>query len=132
MGNEFTAQYQRIIVCSGARTQVELGEYLGIRQSSISDARRRGSVPAGWLVALAESGFNPKWIMTGVGGKYLIESNDPNAIDDAALRDAYSKAREEAKSEILASTDLDTLVGLVVAQMPAGAVVTIHYEGKKG
>ena len=42
----------RIKKATGARTQVELASLLGIRQSSISDAKRRNSVPADWYMKL--------------------------------------------------------------------------------
>lgn len=42
----FDAQMERIHRATGTRTQVELAEFLGIRQSAVSDARRRGKIPA--------------------------------------------------------------------------------------
>ena len=56
----------------GTRTQVELGEVLDIRQSSISDAKRRDSIPAEWFVKLFRKfGLNPDWVETGAGPWYL-------------------------------------------------------------
>ncbi len=45
----FEAQYGRVFEAAGCRTQAELAAFLGIRQSSISDAKRRKSIPAEWL-----------------------------------------------------------------------------------
>ena len=39
--HEFDAAYARICEVCGMKTQTELSAYLGIRQSSISDAKRR-------------------------------------------------------------------------------------------
>ena len=41
----FAEIYERIKLATNSRTQVELAEVLDIRQSSISDAKRRNSVP---------------------------------------------------------------------------------------
>lgn len=72
--NNFEAAMARIHAIAGTRTQVELANLLGIRQSSISDAKRRGSVPDSWLVALyLQRKANPTWITSGEGLPYLIE-----------------------------------------------------------
>ena len=43
--HEFDAAYARICEVCGAKTQTALSAYLGIRQSSISDAKKRMVVP---------------------------------------------------------------------------------------
>lgn len=82
-------EYSRILVALGLRTQVEVAAFLGVRQSSISDALRRNDpdgVPAGWKIRLLETeGLNPHWIQTGEGPKYMVPSEDhitsaPNAV----------------------------------------------------
>jgi hypothetical protein len=61
----------RIKKATGTRTQVELANLLGIRQSSISDAKRRGSVPADWYIKLYRSlGLNPEWLSDGMDPMY--------------------------------------------------------------
>lgn len=63
----------RVFEVTGCRTQLELAHLLGIRQSSVSDAKKRNSVPAEWMIKLLlERGVNPVWIMTGVGTKYML------------------------------------------------------------
>ena len=58
--HEFDAAYARICEVCGMKTQTELSAYLGIRQSSISDAKRRVAVPAAWLLTLlTREGLNP-------------------------------------------------------------------------
>ena len=44
--HEFDAAYARICEVCDMKTQTELSAYLGIRQSSISDAKRRMMIPA--------------------------------------------------------------------------------------
>ena len=66
------AAMQRIAEATGARTQVELANILGIRQSSISDAKRRKSIPDAWLVKLFRShDLNPDWIVSGQQPQFL-------------------------------------------------------------
>lgn len=66
------AVLERIRSVTGCRTQQELAAFLGIRQSSISDAKRRRAVPAEWLLTLLrETGVNPDWIVTGHGARRL-------------------------------------------------------------
>ena len=71
----------RIHEIAGTRRQTELAEWLGIRQSSISDAASRDALPAGWLItALEKTQVNPSWIMTGKGAKYLVPSENAPII----------------------------------------------------
>ncbi|EGJ48844.1 helix-turn-helix domain-containing protein [Desulfocurvibacter africanus] len=68
----FDEVLDRIKKATGARTQVELANLLGIRQSSISDAKRRNSVPADWYMKLYRSlGLNPEWLSDGIEPMYL-------------------------------------------------------------
>lgn len=69
------ASLSRLYAMLGVRTQVELARWLGIRQSSISDAKRRGTIPDSWLVAAWRGvGANPDWILTGEGAAFLREA----------------------------------------------------------
>ena len=64
--------FSRLYEATGCRTQIQLAKLLEIRQSSISDAKKRDSVPAEWLVKLLRlKGINPEWILTGLGPKKL-------------------------------------------------------------
>jgi NTP pyrophosphatase (non-canonical NTP hydrolase) len=74
---DIDAAMARIQEATNTCTQVELAEVLNVRQSSISDAKRRGNVPAGWLLTLLTTrGINPAWITTGGGERYLVPSPD--------------------------------------------------------
>lgn len=76
--HEFDAAYARICEVCGMKTQTELSAYLGIRQSSISDAKRRMMIPAAWLLTLlTREGVNPTWILTGEGSKFLVPASLP-------------------------------------------------------
>ncbi len=68
--------FKRLYQATDCKTQVELAEFLGITQSSISDAKKRKSIPSEWLITiLLERDISPKWILIGEGSRYL-SSND--------------------------------------------------------
>ena len=68
----FESSLDRIKKATGARTQVQLAEVLGVRQSSISDAKRRCSIPAEWFLKLYRShGLDPDWVANGVEPVYV-------------------------------------------------------------
>lgn len=71
---------------------MQLAKLFAIPQSSISDAKKRNTIPAEWLVKLLRlKGINPEWILTGLGPQrlgtakgepathviYLTETNHP-------------------------------------------------------
>lgn len=67
------AMMQRFFEASGCRTQIELAEFLNIRQSSVSDAKRRQVIPADWLITLLRrKNINPDWILTGAEPRFLL------------------------------------------------------------
>lgn len=69
--------FSRVFKSAECETQVELARFLGIRQSAISDAKRRNTIPAEWLIKLLRfKGINPEWILTGFGPKYLAPASD--------------------------------------------------------
>ena len=62
--NHFDDAFDRIKKSTGMRTQVEIAKMLDIRQSSISDAKRRQSIPDSWLIKLYQIyNLNPNWII---------------------------------------------------------------------
>ena len=69
----FEAQMARIKFIAQAKTQCQLTEVLGIKQASISEASKRGSVPASWLVVLVQKfRANPDWILEGAMPVFLL------------------------------------------------------------
>ena len=64
----FTEQLERIQQITGTHSQMELAAYLGIRRSTVTNAKRLGTIPAEWLLTLLRvANVNPEWILTGVG-----------------------------------------------------------------
>lgn len=69
---EAAARLQCVFTICGCRSQAELAQILGVRQSSISDAKRRGIIPSPWLLTLlCKKWINPAWILTGRGAHYV-------------------------------------------------------------
>lgn len=60
--------FRRFQIVTRTATQAELAAVLDIRQSSVSDARRRKAIPADWYLKLFEKlGINPNWLKYGTG-----------------------------------------------------------------
>ena len=77
----FEQQMDRVRQMTGTRTQSQLADLLGIRQSSVSDARRRGIIPVRWLDTLRRlKNVNPDWILYGVGSKYLAPADAEQSL----------------------------------------------------
>ncbi|MGE4469358.1 MAG: helix-turn-helix domain-containing protein [Desulfovibrio sp.] len=115
------AAFERIHALCGTRTQVELSRFLGVQQSTISDARRRRSIPDSWLVCLMRrTGADPDWVLTGQGERWRLLSAD------------YRQPVDRAEIEAEIRRELDNLdVGQLVARLQAlipDAVVTIGCE----
>lgn len=72
--------FARLYQVAECRTQTELANLLGIKQSSISDAKKRNTIPAEWLVKLLRlKGVSPEWILTGFSPQVLgAASIDPD------------------------------------------------------
>ena len=84
MTTYFQEIYDRFRQITNAPTQVELAKVLGIRQSSISDAKRRGSIPPEWYLTMFEKfGLNPDWLKKGIGPMYLRTELGYQPSDDS-------------------------------------------------
>lgn len=103
----FVAALERIQEVTGTRTQVQLAEALKVRQSSISDAKRRHSIPDGWLVKLLRSHqAMPDWILTGTGPKHLFEAVPAVVVCIENKLDALDRALQHRTNEIQVALDM--------------------------
>ena len=66
----------RVFEAANCRTQEELAGLLGIRQSAVSDAKRRKSVPSEWLVCL----FRLRSVTHEAADKAANKANSANKI----------------------------------------------------
>ncbi len=122
---DFNAALNRIHQVAGTKTQVQLAAVLGIRQSSISDAKRRGSLPADWVLKMLERfGVNPEWLKNGHGDIYLIPGRA--VVSQDSIRQDFPRAMEYNQSVVVPvqamnacdSTTLDHAV-LALLAIPA-------------
>ena len=77
----FQDAYERILQSTGLRTQTDVAALLGVKQSSISDAKRRNHIPDSWILTLFnKKGLNPSWIRTGEGPQYVAGTDTPRRL----------------------------------------------------
>lgn len=94
MNMDFDAVFERIKRATHTRTQVEVAQILGIRQSSISDAKRRKSVPADWFLTLLRVyGLNPDWVADGIEPKYLKPGMETVSVEESRADYGTSPSR---------------------------------------
>jgi phage repressor protein C with HTH and peptisase S24 domain len=97
----FEEAMDRIKKATGARTQVQLSAVLDVRQSSISDAKRRCSIPSDWFLKLYRShGLNPDWLAEGHDPVYLIPAKGHVSAEDL-LREAPAYDRTSARGRVV-------------------------------
>ena len=100
----FDEVFERIKYATDRKTQVALAEVLEIRQSSISDAKRRDSVPADWLITLFEKfGLNPGWLKHGNGPMYFQQEGQvlPQPVPALVLREQAAAYDERQTKSIV-------------------------------
>ncbi len=100
--SDFESQYRRILEVTECKTQVELADFFEIKQSSISDAKRRHAIPSGWLIKLFEKKrISPAWVRTGVGGKMVQTSDAAGGLAPAFTAAIERRPAEECTTEEL-------------------------------
>lgn len=114
MNVNFAEQMERIKRITGKKTQTELAYLLGVKQSSISDAKRRGKIPSNWLVILMRyKHANPEWILTENGPTFIafppVEPRYETG-DEAAEHKATQEALRCLPSRMLADELLRRIV----------------------
>lgn len=104
--SDFESQFRRVFEAAGCRTQVELADFLEIKQSSISDAKRRKAIPAEWLIKILDKkDIPPDWIRTGKGRKKskISSKNMPSEATQVGIefRPAHDCPTEELLIELV-------------------------------
>ncbi len=104
---------ERIKKATGARTQVELANILAIRQSSISDAKRRNSVPSDWYLKLYRShGLNPDWLAEGVEPMFLKPGMaESTSYMQAVGENATSYGKSASRGRVVSVSSMTGIVG---------------------
>lgn len=99
---DFDSQFARIFKAAECRTQLELAEFLNIKQSSVSDAKRRQTVPSEWLVKLFEKKrINPEWLRTGIGGKFVHLASDEEGQEASVMTVIEYRPMKECSTDDL-------------------------------
>jgi len=132
---DFELAMERIQTITGCRTQTELGKVLGIKQSSISDAKRRQVIPDGWLVSLFRCyGANPSWILGEAECPYLVEHlNRQNPTTEIKAKPTSPSTKQNPTPttrellEALRQQIGDTFEIIIV---PAGTQITLPTQAK--
>ena len=104
--SDFESQFRRVFEAAECKTQLKLAEFFGIKQSSISDAKRRQSIPAEWRVKLFEKkSINPEWVLHGGNVKYLAPAdsarNTPHVVQVTEVRPPEECSFQELFSELV-------------------------------
>ena len=108
----------RFFEAASCRTQQELAAFLGVRQSSVSDAKRRDSIPAEWLITLLRKKWvNPFWVMTGCGTRLLKPTENEDGLSEPLAPCARDKAVARCPPEECTTDELMREVVLRVLQM---------------
>ncbi len=68
----FDAFIHKVYEATGFRYQNELASALGINPSAITQARKKDSIPARWILLLYRKyGLNPNWLEEGIGPVFI-------------------------------------------------------------
>ena len=114
----FDAAYTRMLHSFGVETQTQLARCLGINQSSIADAKRRGRIPDSWLIAaLMQKAVNPVWVVHGNGSQYLTPSDGKPFVTPINGNVCFSS--------------LDELIGEIFKRLPGLKIRITDAQGKQ-
>ena len=124
----FEERIQRIKDVLGVRTQVQLAEVIGVRQSSISDAKRRCSIPDAWLLTIwRKTGYSPDWILDGdeCGHRFAVATNEHHEpVNGRTLRD-------EIEADVRAELDNLHMEDLVARMQAINPAIEFVIPGKQ-
>ena len=74
----FDAFFARVSAATQIRSQTELADVLGINRSAITQAKKKGTIPANWILGLSRKfGLNPEWLERGTGDPRDGGMDDP-------------------------------------------------------
>ncbi|MBT3257297.1 MAG: helix-turn-helix transcriptional regulator [Deltaproteobacteria bacterium] len=66
--HHFEPFFERVTAATQIRSQTELAAVLGINRSAITQAKKKGTIPANWILGLSRKfGLNPDWLERGIG-----------------------------------------------------------------
>ncbi|MBU2550493.1 MAG: helix-turn-helix domain-containing protein [Proteobacteria bacterium] len=103
------------------KNQKALAQMLELKPGAISDAKRRGSVPADWfLTLLRKYGVNPVWLESGQGPVFLGEQTGDLVRVMTADQAAPAPAGRPARDSVRPSADDFILIPVYNVGVGAG------------
>ncbi len=89
--SRFETFISRVKQATGISSLNKISADLGVHRSSITQARKRDSIPDKWILQLfRKHGLNPDWLEHGTGPQFLSSSEDP---EDEFVRIPKVRAR---------------------------------------
>lgn len=91
----FKDAFNRIRLETEIQNQEQLATFLGIKQASVSGAKKRGQFPRGWAEKVAKHfNLSYEWIMDGTEPKQILAGVDQEEIEIIfdQLRFIFAKA----------------------------------------
>jgi phage repressor protein C with HTH and peptisase S24 domain len=77
--HRFDIFFTRVTQATGLRTLSDLADLLRVNRSAVTQARKKDSVPASWLLHLyREKGLNPDWLEGGPGPDIVALDTEGN------------------------------------------------------
>ena len=78
----FKDAFNRIRLETEIQNQEQLATFLGIKQASVSGAKKRGQFPRGWAEKVAKRyNLSYEWIMEGTEPKQIMSTADQEEIN---------------------------------------------------
>ncbi len=72
MGSYFNSFFTRVTEAVGVTNLTELSKILNVNRSAVTQARKKDSVPATWLLVLFKDyGLNPEWLENGTAPRLI-------------------------------------------------------------
>ena len=117
----------RLLQGAGLRRDSQLAELLGVSPQAVSQARRKGRIPDGWVLKVAEKfGLSTDWIFFGrepgqASAPAAESRREPDGKEDELMREHRAKG-ESFFGEVGSGQDAIGLVmvPLVAARLAAG------------
>ena len=127
MNNATPETLDRLLQGAGLRRDSQLAELLGVSPQAVSQARRKGRIPDGWVLKVAaQFGLSTDWIFFGKGPGAVPAEAEASSPKEDAQRAETDQRRLRGRSffgEVPAGTDdsIDiVMVPLVGARLAAG------------
>ncbi len=77
--HRFETFFERVVQATGLRTLSDLADLLKVNRSAVTQARKKDSVPATWLLHLyRQKGLNPDWLEGGPGPDIIAPDGQGN------------------------------------------------------